>query len=80
MNDCPPGHGPAPADGLRTHSAALRSHAGRLRAGLAALDWRGPQAEAFRAEVSALADRCATAADGFALAAAQLDGADPRRR
>ncbi|UQX04330.1 WXG100 family type VII secretion target [Streptomyces sp. RerS4] len=73
---CPP----APAEGLRSHSAALRTHAGRLRAGLAALDWRGPQADAFRAEVTALADRCATAADGFALAAAQLDGPEPRRR
>ncbi|MEU9944106.1 hypothetical protein [Streptomyces lavendulae] len=69
-----PAPAPAPADGLRGHCAALRSHAHRLRAGAAALEWRGPQADAFRAEVAALADRCARAADGFALAAAQLDG------
>ncbi|MEV7725169.1 hypothetical protein AB0P15_10605 [Streptomyces sp. NPDC087917] len=74
-----PDAGAAPADGLRGHCATLRSHARRLRAGAAALEWRGPQADALRAEVTALADRCSTAADGFALAAAQLDGAGPRR-
>ncbi|MFE2149007.1 hypothetical protein ACFXAO_03095 [Streptomyces lavendulae] len=74
MTDVPRLPPPAPADGLRGHCAALRSHAHRLRAGAAALEWRGPQADAFRAEVAALADRCARAADGFALAAAQLDG------
>ncbi|MGW7319078.1 hypothetical protein, partial [Streptomyces sp. NPDC054865] len=63
MSDCPrpiPGP-PAPADGLRGHCAALRSHARRLREGAAALEWRGPQGDAFRAEITALADRCATA-------------------
>ncbi|MEU8462176.1 hypothetical protein [Streptomyces sp. NPDC029003] len=70
----PPPGPPGPSDGLRSHCAALRSHARRLRAKAAALDWRGPQADAFRAEVTALADRCSRAADGFALAAAQLDG------
>ncbi|MFE2852094.1 hypothetical protein ACFXJO_13300 [Streptomyces lavendulae] len=74
MTDVPRLPPSAPADGLRGHCAALRSHAHRLRAGAAALEWRGPQADAFRAEVAALADRCARAADGFALAAAQLDG------
>ncbi|MBT2405125.1 MULTISPECIES: hypothetical protein [unclassified Streptomyces] len=64
---------PGPADGLRTHSTALRSHAERLRLAARALDWQGPQADAFRAEVEALADRCATAANGLALGAAQLD-------
>lgn len=63
---------PDPADGLRGHSAALHAHALRLRAAVEALDWQGPQADAFRAEVAALADRCATAANGLAVAAAQL--------
>lgn len=82
VSDCPrpvPGP-PVPADGLRTHCAALRAHARRLRAGALALDWRGPQGDAFRAEITALADRCARAADGFALAAAQLDGGRRRPR
>ncbi|MFK0043792.1 hypothetical protein ACIQU4_06750 [Streptomyces sp. NPDC090741] len=64
---------PDPADGLRGHSAALRAHALRLHAAAEALDWQGPQGDAFRAEVSALADRCATAAKGLAVAAAQLE-------
>ncbi|WP_327360735.1 hypothetical protein [Streptomyces sp. NBC_01296] len=64
---------PDPADGLRSHSAVLRGHALRLRAAAEALDWQGPQADAFRAEVAALADRCATAANGLAVAAAQLE-------
>ncbi|MET9319230.1 hypothetical protein ABZX75_03380 [Streptomyces sp. NPDC003038] len=66
-------HQPAQAEGLRTHEAALRRHAGRLRASAAALEWPGPRGAALRAEISLLADRCATAANGFALAAAQLD-------
>ncbi|MFF4850820.1 hypothetical protein [Streptomyces sp. NPDC001194] len=64
-----------PAEGLRAHSAALLRQAELLRAGAAALDWRGPQAEAFRWRVEALADRCAKAADGLARCAAQLDAA-----
>ncbi|MFI1147886.1 hypothetical protein [Streptomyces sp. NPDC020817] len=64
---------PEPADGLRGHSAVLRAHALRLHAAAEALDWQGPQADAFRAEVAALADRCATAANGLAVAAAQLE-------
>ncbi|MCY0920958.1 MULTISPECIES: hypothetical protein [unclassified Streptomyces] len=59
---------------LRTHCAVLRSHARRLRAAAEDLRDQGPGAEAFRAEVAVLAERCATAAGGFALAAAQLDG------
>ncbi|MGW6838302.1 hypothetical protein ACWGCI_33555 [Streptomyces sp. NPDC054949] len=59
---------------LRTHCAVLRTHARRLRAAAEDLRDQGPGAEAFRAEVAALAERCATAAGGFALAAAQLDG------
>ncbi|MFE2478937.1 hypothetical protein [Streptomyces sp. NPDC059389] len=65
---------PDPADGLRGHSAALHAHALRLHAAAEALEWRGPQGDAFRAEVAALADRCATAATGLAVAAAQLEG------
>lgn len=64
--------GPGPADGLRAHSAALRSHAERLRRAAGDLRWQGPGGDAFRAEVTVLADRCATAAGGFDLAAAQL--------
>lgn len=63
---------PAPAEGLRAHSAALRSHAERLRRAAGDLRWQGPGGDAFRAEVASLADRCATAAGGFELAAAQL--------
>ncbi|WP_328302784.1 hypothetical protein OG389_33920 [Streptomyces sp. NBC_00435] len=71
-------HGePAPADGLRAHSAALRSHAERLRRAVGDLRWQGPRADAFRAEVADLADRCATAAGGLDLAAAQLAGPRP---
>ncbi|WP_327256775.1 hypothetical protein [Streptomyces sp. NBC_01244] len=62
----------APAEGLRAHSAALRSHAERLRIAAGDLRWQGPGGDAFRAEVASLADRCATAAGGFELAAAQL--------
>ncbi|WP_149179719.1 hypothetical protein [Streptomyces sp. TRM49041] len=69
----------APAESLRAHSATLREHAGRLRAGAVALDWKGPQAEAFRWLIDALADRCATAADGLARSAQQLEaGVRPR--
>ncbi|MGW6685217.1 hypothetical protein [Streptomyces sp. NPDC054961] len=63
---------PAPADGLRAHSAALRSHADRLRRAAGDLRWQGPRADAFRAEVAVLADRCTIAAGGLDLAAAQL--------
>ncbi|MFE2141958.1 hypothetical protein ACFXA3_09430 [Streptomyces sp. NPDC059456] len=70
-----PGRGCGPAEGLRTHAAELLRHAERLRAGAAALDWKGPQAEAFRWRVEALADRCATAAAGLARSAGQLDAA-----
>lgn len=73
-----PGPEPAPADGLRAHSAALRSHAERLRRAAGDLRWQGPRADAFRAEVAVLADCCATAAGGFDLAAAQLAGPGPR--
>ncbi|MCX5610529.1 MULTISPECIES: hypothetical protein [unclassified Streptomyces] len=57
---------------LRGHAAALRSHTVRLRATLAAPAWRVPQDDALRAEVATLAGRCATAANGFTMAAAQL--------
>ncbi|MEU9143821.1 hypothetical protein [Streptomyces sp. NPDC048349] len=57
---------------LRGHASALRSHAVRLRATTAAPAWRVPQDDALRAEVALLAGRCATAANGFTLAAAQL--------
>ncbi|MFD5142106.1 hypothetical protein [Streptomyces sp. NPDC058401] len=67
-----------PAEGLRAHSAALRSHAERLRRAAGDLRWQGPGADAFRAEVASLADRCATAAGGFDLAAAQLARPGPR--
>ncbi|MEU5806430.1 hypothetical protein ACFV2Q_37855 [Streptomyces sp. NPDC059650] len=63
------------AEGLRAHSAALLEHARRLRAGACALDWKGPQAEAFRWRIEDLADRCTTAADGLARSADQLDAA-----
>ncbi|MFE2880016.1 hypothetical protein ACFXG6_05075 [Streptomyces roseus] len=68
-----------PAEGLRAHSAALLRHADRLRAGAAALDWRGPRAEAFRWRIEALADRCATAAAGLARSAEQWDATVRRR-
>ncbi|MFD7834218.1 hypothetical protein [Streptomyces sp. NPDC059761] len=64
-----------PAEGLRAHSAALLRHADQLRSGAVALDWKGPQAEAFRWRIEALADRCATAAAGLARSAEQLDAA-----
>ncbi|MER7463058.1 hypothetical protein [Streptomyces sp. NPDC097981] len=63
------------AEGLRAHSAALLRHAERLRAGAVALNWKGPQAEAFRWRIEDLADRCATAAAGLARSAEQLDAA-----
>ncbi|MER6390123.1 hypothetical protein ABT236_16835 [Streptomyces sp. NPDC001523] len=62
---------------LRAHCAVLRAHARRLRAAAEDLRDQGPGAEDFRAEVAALAERCATAAGGFDLAAAQLDGRPP---
>nr|WSX48278.1 hypothetical protein OG409_04500 [Streptomyces sp. NBC_00974] len=67
---------PARADGLRTHSAVLRAHADRLRRAVGDLRWQGPRADAFRAEVAVLADRCTTAAGGLDLAAAQLAARD----
>ncbi|MCP3753362.1 hypothetical protein [Streptomyces sp. TBY4] len=69
---------PAPPEGLRAHSAALRSHAERLRRAAGDLRWQGPGGDAFRAEVASLADRCATAAGGLDLAAAQLARPGPR--
>ncbi|MFJ3203181.1 hypothetical protein [Streptomyces sp. NPDC086989] len=68
-----PGRRCEPAEGLRAHAAALLRHAERLRAGAAALDWKGPQAEAFRWRIEALADRCTTAAAGLARSAERLD-------
>ncbi|MEU2391735.1 hypothetical protein [Streptomyces sp. NPDC007369] len=68
------------ADGLRAHSASLLDHARRLRAGAAALDWKGPQAEAFRWRIEDLADRCTAAAGGLARSADQLDAAARARR
>ncbi|WP_328929271.1 hypothetical protein OG429_35030 [Streptomyces sp. NBC_00190] len=67
----PHAHPHRPAS-LRGHATALRSHAVRLRATTAGPVWRGPRSEALRAEVETLAGRCATAATGLALAAAQL--------
>ncbi|MFE1832408.1 hypothetical protein, partial [Streptomyces yangpuensis] len=54
-------------------AAALRAHAARL-GGAAAWSpgWQGRETAALRAEVENLAARCATAAGGLALAAAQL--------
>ncbi|MFD9411170.1 hypothetical protein ACFWBN_29670 [Streptomyces sp. NPDC059989] len=63
---------PRPVDGLRGHASVLRTHAVRLRATPVAPTRRDPRAGALRAEVDLLAGRCATAANGFALAAAQL--------
>ncbi|MGW6947017.1 hypothetical protein [Streptomyces xanthophaeus] len=76
-----PVQGPVPErpGSLRGHAAALRSHARRLRAAADAPAWRDPGAGVLCAEVTVLACRCATAADGFALAAAQL-GEAPRKR
>ncbi|WP_329200515.1 MULTISPECIES: hypothetical protein [unclassified Streptomyces] len=68
---------PGPADGLRAHSDALRSHAERLRSVAADLGRRGSYADPLHAEVTLLAERCAVAAGGLTLAAAQLDA--PRR-
>ncbi|MCX5193038.1 hypothetical protein OOK31_03875 [Streptomyces sp. NBC_00249] len=68
-----------PADGLRGRAAVLRERAERLRGASAGLDWKGPQADAFRARVEELAARCAVAAEGLALSADQLDGPAGRR-
>ncbi|WP_412075248.1 hypothetical protein ACLF6K_04535 [Streptomyces xanthophaeus] len=62
-----------PVEGLYAHSTALRDHADRLRADAATLDWTGPQADAFRDRLEALAERCATAADALARSAVRLD-------
>ncbi|WP_327266317.1 hypothetical protein OG444_37395 [Streptomyces sp. NBC_01232] len=71
----PPRPAPRPqAGGLSGHAAALRTHAFRLHGAAAEPGWHGPGTEALRAEVSRLAARCATAAGGMALAAAQLKG------
>lgn len=66
---------PGPAAGLRAHAEALRAHARRLHATVtpAVAVWPGPRSEVLRAEVTTFAERCATAANGLALAAAQLD-------
>ncbi|MFJ6793374.1 hypothetical protein [Streptomyces sp. NPDC091268] len=74
-----PGRAPvqSPASALRSHAAGLRAHAVRLRAAVVHLRWPGPTGEAFRAEVRGFADRCAVAANGFTLAASQLDRAEP---
>ncbi|MET9608480.1 hypothetical protein ABZZ17_26090 [Streptomyces sp. NPDC006512] len=65
-----------PADGLRGHAEALRERADRLRGACDGLDWKGPQADAFRARVEELAQRCATAAEGLSRSAARFeDGA-----
>ncbi|MFC9819172.1 hypothetical protein ACFWG6_11770 [Streptomyces erythrochromogenes] len=65
---------PRPQGGsLQGHAAALRTHAVRLRRAAAwSPGWQGRETEALRAEVENLAARCATAAGGLALAAAQL--------
>ncbi|MEU2390540.1 hypothetical protein [Streptomyces sp. NPDC007369] len=66
---------PDPVEGLRAHCAALRAHADRLAAAAGELERQdSPHAAAFRAEVAALAERCATAASGLALAVARLQG------
>lgn len=67
------------AEGLRSHAEALRERAERLRGACAALDWKGPQADLFRARVDELALRCTRAAEGLTRSAAELDG-DPERR
>ncbi len=56
-------------------AGAGASHAQRLRAGAVALDWKGPQAEAFRRRIEDLADRCMTAAESLARSADQLEAA-----
>ncbi|MFD3717564.1 hypothetical protein [Streptomyces sp. NPDC058674] len=68
-----------PAAGLRGHAEALRAHARRLHATVVpvAAVWPGSRSEALRVEVTGFADRCATAANGFALAAAHLDAEHP---
>ncbi|MFJ4775876.1 hypothetical protein [Streptomyces sp. NPDC088762] len=63
---------PRAVDSLRGHASALRTHAVRLRATAVAPARRDPQAGALRAEIDVLAGRCAAAAKGFTLAAAQL--------
>ncbi|MEU4127332.1 hypothetical protein AB0F21_34560, partial [Streptomyces virginiae] len=72
----PPAGRPAarpPGGSLRDHAAALGAHAVRLRGAAAwSPGWQGRETEALRAEVENLAARCATAAGGLALAAAQL--------
>ncbi|MFI8391692.1 hypothetical protein [Streptomyces sp. NPDC085540] len=73
VTDRPPRPAPRPPDGgLSGHAAALRTHAFRLYGVAGTREWHGPETEALRAEVTRLAARCATAAGGFALAAAQL--------
>ncbi|MCX4808173.1 hypothetical protein ACFWWM_39050 [Streptomyces sp. NPDC058682] len=73
VTDRPPRPAPRPPDGgLSGHAAALRTHAFRLYGVAGTREWHGPQTEALRAEVTRLAARCATAAGGLALAAAQL--------
>ncbi|MGW6981260.1 hypothetical protein ACWGE1_17695 [Streptomyces sp. NPDC054932] len=74
VTDRPPRPAPRPpGGGLTGHAAALRTHAFRMHGVAGAPGWQGPGADALRAEVSRLAARCATAAGGLALAAAQLE-------
>ncbi|MFI0202704.1 MULTISPECIES: hypothetical protein [Streptomyces] len=72
---------PRPPDGgLSGRAAALRTHAFRLHGVSGTPEWHGPETEALRAEVARLATRCATAAGGLALAAAQLQDRRENRR
>ncbi|MFC5882469.1 hypothetical protein [Streptomyces virginiae] len=62
-----------PAAGPRARPARRRGRAGSRRGAAAwSPGWQGRETEALRAEVENLAARCATAAGGLALAAAQL--------
>ncbi|WP_327739527.1 hypothetical protein OG749_42480 [Streptomyces nojiriensis] len=72
VTDRPHRSAPRPAGGLSGHAAALRTHAFRLYGVAGTREWHGRETEVLRAEVTRLAARCATAAGGLALAAAQL--------
>ncbi|WP_030203886.1 hypothetical protein [Streptomyces sp. NRRL S-87] len=62
------GHRP-PGAALRAHAESLRTQADRLRAAVDALAWTGPDADALRARVTALATRCDRAATDLARSA-----------